>query len=231
MMGLLTRGEIKDQLKVALGGRDDRSDTELNLYIALGYTLISQPEVHRHEQLKVEYDIPLVASTTKYDISRATVGYNILAIRFIEFLDSTDPVPFDARSTKVDPRPEEWFTNRTARSVTGGPRHYHRAGDALWIDLAPSAADVGKILRMHVFREPAPLAGNDSKTVLDDYFDNALILAAEYHARLRLGYRELAINTRQEMQNYVNQRADAGEMNTDPGDRAEVRHESSMPRT
>ena len=77
-------------------------------------------------------------------------------------------------------------------------------------------------------RQPSPLVNDGDTTVLLDYFDNAVIMAGQYFAQWRLGYRELAINTRQELQVYCNQKLDAGETDTDPGGRAELIHQSPM---
>lgn len=231
-MGTLNRQGFRDLVRTSLQGRtgSGATDAELNVYINFGYSLISRPEVRKHEELKARYDISLLADTAEYAIGKATVGYNILGIRLVEFYRD-NPVVVNTRRIKLDPRSLEWFSDNQPRQNTEGPRYYYRDGDTLLVNPYPPASLAGFTLRVWNYREPDPLLLDTDTTVLQDYFDFALVLAGRYHAELTLGYRELAINTRQELQAYVNQASDAGEADTDTGQRMELRYDSPMPRS
>lgn len=232
-MGLLTLAQLRDELKVALGGRDGGVSSALstndsfNRWLNMGYSLVCQPEVRRHYETRTRVSVALVANTDEYLIDKTTVGFNILGFELVEYFEAA-VILASTRRWKLDPRPIEWFSNFQPRSAGMGPRYYSRDGNLLRISPYPQSSVAGNLLRLSVYREPSPLVAETDKTVLLDYFDNAVVMAGEYFAKLRLGYRELAINTRQELQSYCNQKLDAGETDTDPGGRAELISESPM---
>lgn len=231
-MGLLQRSELRGELRTSLGERTDLTDPQLDRWLNQGLSLISQPEVRRHYELEEVFTIPLVSGSNSYAIGKGvaplSLAFNILGFKELVFYDSTTLVN-TARRQRVKPRSLHWFTGRSLfPSRTGGPRFYVRRGDNLLFDNITPAGDAGKLVEVTVSREPTPFALDTDVSPLLDYFDHAIVMAAQYIAELRLGYRELAVGTRQELQVYVNQKLDAGEMDDDQDLRNEVVHESPM---
>lgn len=226
-MGFLTRSELREELRTGLGERTDQSDARLNRWLYQGLVLISMPSVRRHDEIEAEFNITLSTDVNSYNMV-TTAGFQILGIKEVQFHDATTISPTN-RVHDVRPRDRSWFNSRTLVDSTGGPRHYYRAGANIVFNPITHANDNGKLVRMCVWRSPANFTDDTSVSPLLDYFDPAIILAAQYFAELRLGYRELSVHTRQEMQSYVNQLDEAGEMDDDTDQRMELRHESPMP--
>ncbi|MBK25946.1 MAG: hypothetical protein CME70_18235 [Halobacteriovorax sp.] len=210
-MGTLTLSQIRDDLKIALENRTDILDSQLNRWINEGYEFICQPEVRKHRELEANYDITLATDTNSYSISKSTVGYDILGIRDVTFYDATTITNTTTRHD-VRPRSIQWFNKRTLYATSGGPRHFYVGGDEINFSPVTTSTDNGKKVRLSVWRSPTLLSADSDLTVLNTYFDTAVILAATWVGQFRLGYRELAIATRQELQTYMNQKTDTGQL-------------------
>lgn len=210
-MGTLQLSEFREELTFSLESRTDITDTRLNRWINQAYSFISQPEVRMHRELESNYDITLATDQNSYSISNATVGYDILGIHDVTFYDSAT-ITNTTKRHDVRPRTIQWFNKRTLYATAGGPRHYYVAGDFIYFSPVANSTDNGKQVRLSIWREPTPLVDNDDVTALHSYFDTGLLLAAQWIAQWRLGYREVAIATRQEMQAYMNQKTDTGQL-------------------
>jgi hypothetical protein len=210
-MGYFDLDLFREELAFSLESRTDIDDNRLARWVNQGYSFISQPEVRKHRELEATYDVTLVADQNSYSISSTTVGYDILGVRNVTFYDSAT-VTNTTNRHDVRPRDIHWFNKRTLYATSGGPRHYHVTGDSIEFSPVPTSTDAGKKVRLHIWREPALLSADTDKTVLHAYFDTGVLLAAQWIAQWRLGYREVAIATRQEMQAYINQKTDTGQL-------------------
>jgi hypothetical protein len=213
-MGLLTLSELRDELQIALKQRNDLTDAQLNRWINQGYTWVCTPEVRRHEELKSTYDVALVTGTNVYSLSQATVGYHILGISDVTYYASATVVN-TAERHDVRPRDTRWFNDHRIPSAGGGPRHYAWRAAGIVFSPIPTSAENGHQVRLETWREPVLLSNDADVTVLTNYWDEAVILAAQFIAEYRLGYRELSTATRQTAVGYVNEKSAGNELQAD----------------
>lgn len=223
-MGSLTLDEMRDELLIALRSRDDLSDAQLTRWINQGYIWVCTPEIRKHEELRATYTVTLVTGQNVYPLDSTTVGYHILGISEVTAYDGTATNTEERHD--VRPRDIEWF-NRTRVPSGGSPRHYLWRGTDLTFSPVPSSAESGYEVELSVWREPARLSADTDVTVLTDYWDEAVILGAQWIAEYRLGTRELSFATQQMAVKYINEKAAGNELQSeDTHFQAEVRSES-----
>jgi len=206
-VGLETRSEMVTRLRRMLDGRTDLADSVLEGWIDQAYTHVCQPEVRRHRELETVYDFALTTATSEYDVSKSTVGFEILDLDDVTYYDATT-ISNTANKRSVDPVELRDLNRRTLSTYTGGPTEFAWEQDKIFINYLPSSSDNGNMVRMDVYREPAPLTTGTDVTVLGVYWDRALTLAARWFAQEELYGVEASFGSMQMYVGYVNEKAD-----------------------
>jgi hypothetical protein len=210
-MGVLTLADFRDELIVALKNEDDITTARLNRWINNAYTHLCTPEVRRHQELQSSFQISLVAGQNVYPIDRTTIGFHTLGITEVTYY-AGNSTSNTLNRWDVRPRDLSWFNTHKTPSAAGGPRHYLWRGTNLTFSPIPTSSENGFIVNVDVWREAAPLVNDGDTTVLTNYWDEALILGAQWIAEYRLGLRELAIATQQVYVRYINEKASGNEL-------------------
>jgi hypothetical protein len=198
-MGTLQLSEFRTELQLALKNRSDAAVTtaRMNRWLNAAYRHMCLPNVHAFREMQATHDITLVASTSSYSISEATVGFKIIGTRGVYNILDVPETP-TSRKRKLSPRNIRWFDQRTLSP--GSPQVYAVEGQTILISNVPTAVEAGQIVRLRAWREPAALALDTATTVIASYYDEPLLIGAQWLAERTLGYRELAEATKQ---NYI----------------------------
>jgi len=233
-MGTMTLERFRANLLFDLRNRTDTSTpdgfdaTRQDEIINSAYWHLSHPSVFRHRALQARYTIPLVTNTQAYTFTPTSGGFNILAIRSVAHVAATTDDPLAFR-TKVYPRDEQWFQERTLVS-SGPPRNYMIQANVLGVSPVPTATENGQVLVVTAWREPTALIAG-ATTVLDNQWDEVLRLGARYRAELHLGYRDLAEATKMDYIAFINEYKDFEQLHGEDWDwMPELRMDSAMGR-
>ena len=212
-MGTMDLERFRANLLFDLKNRTDTATStgldnqRLDEWINAGYLHVTHPTVFRHRELQYRFNLTLLTGINAYTFTPTPeiVAVNITAIRSVAHVDAATDDPLAFR-TKVYPKDEQWFQERTLVQ-TGPPRNYFVRGSSLVVGPVPSANENGQVLAVTAWREPALLTAGQV-TVLSTLWDEIVLLAARWRAELHLGYRDLAEATKLDFTGLVNEYQD-----------------------
>lgn len=182
-MGTLTFTQVRDELRVQLGGRHDStaSDARLNLAINDGYRYIAQPNIYMHRELEANGTLTLVTDDVDYALSG--LGATPQAIHSVYHHRATSIAPANTRvrllATDLRRLEEQQFG-------AGEPRYYTVYGNTLYIDRRPTSVQNGQLLRVFYWAPVTALSGASDVTVLRAEWDEVLVQAATWFMFKRL---------------------------------------------
>jgi len=196
-MGTLQLSEFRSELRFNLGNRtaaDGTTDTRCNRWINGAYRHMTFPMIHDFRETHATYDLTLVADQSTYNIDATTVGFKFLGVRsVVNYLETVSDL---ARKRTLYPRNIRWFDRRTLHS--GTPSLYAVENEVLHIASVPTSAEAGQTVRVRGWRELARLSADSDVTAVADYFDEVLLLGAQWFAERSLRYMDRAERTKQE---------------------------------
>jgi hypothetical protein len=203
-MGLLTLADFRAETRFNLKNRNDSgvTDTRIDRWINAAMLHMGLPSVHRFRELQRTYDITLVLDTNSYSLSQATIGFKLLAPRSVYNIIEVPETP-TSRKRRLSPRNIHWFDRRTLSS--GIPSNYALDGETLFISGVPSATEAGQIVRVRYWSEPSPLTLVTDTTPYATYYDEVLVIGAQWVAERTLGYRDRAEMTKQDYIGLLNE--------------------------
>jgi hypothetical protein len=208
-MGLLTLVEFRSELLFDLKNRTDTTTSDgfttarQNMFINAALLHVTHPTIFRHREMMHTYTIPLINGTQAYTFSPDSNGININGIRSIAHVEAATNDP-TAQRTKLRPKDEQWFQERTLSSG-GTPREFMVRGNTLLLSPVPGANEAGNVLVVSAWREPFPLSLDGDTTNLSTLWDEIVLLAARWRAELHLGYREMAEATKLDWVSLLNE--------------------------
>ena len=217
-MGDITLSQIQTEVLYNLKNRSDTSLTTARMYrwINAAYRHMCLPSVHMFEELKVTYDITLVAGTYQHSLSAATLGFNLVYLRSAHHVQATAAAETGTtQKRKLSPRNIRWFDRRTL--TTGPPTIWSCDGQTLYLSPIPTSDETNQLLRTRLVREPATLTATDT-TVLPVYYDEVLIIGAQWMAERALGYTEKAELTKQDYVAMLNEGSESYELEAEDWD-------------
>ena len=229
-MGTLTLSQLRDELRFDLRNRPDTaasgfSDTRANLWLNSAYLHITHPKVFRHRELQFSYTIQLVAAQNLYTFT-PNAGVEIVALRSLTHVAATSD-DYTATRTKLRPKDEQWFQDRSHSTGTQ-PRDYAVRANQLILSPIPGVNEAGEVLVVSAWREPALLT-DATATVLSSRFDEIVLLAARWRAELHFGYRDLAEATKLDFSSLLNEYSEFEQLHGEDWDwESPVRVESHM---
>jgi len=235
-VGTLTLEGFRAELLFDLKNRTDTTTPEglsvarQDMFINAGYLWVTHPTVFRHRELQHSYTLalstPVPGTTNVYLFTPAPGNVVITGLRYVSHVDAAtdDPTAF---RTKLFPKDEQWFQERTL-TAGGPPRDFAVRGNNLLISPVPGTGEVGEVLVVGAWREPAVLVGG-ATTVLSTLWDEIVVLAARWRAEFHLGYRDLAEGTKLDLVGLVNEYQDFERLQGEDWDWvSEVRVERTM---
>lgn len=233
-MGTLTLANFRAELLFDLKNRTDTASSDglstarQNTFLNAAYLHLTHPTIFRHREMQHTFTLALVNGTQAYTFS-PTAGVNITGIRWVSQVEAATDDP-TARRTKLRPKDEQWFQERSLSSG-GAPRDYAVRANQILLSPVPGANEAGQVLVVGSWREPAVLAADGDVTALSTLWDEILLLAARWRAELHLGYRELAEATKLDWVSLLNEYRDFEQLQGEDWDwQAEIRTESPMER-
>jgi hypothetical protein len=164
---------MENEILFALGNRTDAGATDptrLTNWISQAYNYMTHPSIHKFRETQGVYTITLATGDHDYTLAEATVGYYIVAVRWVTYVQAT-AYTAGAQKRKVYPRDVRIFERRTLS--TGQPNLYTVDGTEILINGIPRATENGHLLRVGVYREPAALGAGDTTPLLG-YYDRPL---------------------------------------------------------
>jgi hypothetical protein len=201
----MTRDEIQTEVVKNIDNRSDVLDSDLVRWINHAYHHLTHPAIHKFEDLAVTYDLPLVSGQASYDLSSATLGYRVLAIRLASFIEAAPGSIVDlTRRRRLKPQAVQIYDSQV-HPQTSQPSNYV-LGEAQSIIISHTP-NVTYTVRLRLFREAASLSLGTSVTVLPEYFDEVLVCGAQALTEFKLGYRDRALETFQLYNSYINDAA------------------------
>jgi hypothetical protein len=229
----MTLSDFRDELKFNLENRADSglTDARLNRWINWAYLHMSRPNVRSHEEHRTRYDFALTLNGHEYDLSVANTTTKVLEVVNVTYYHTTTPITETATRTDLKPRTLQWMESRLKPS--GPPAFFALTGNGtdkvLIIDKLPTAAEVGQMVRVTYWKEPALLSADGDTTDLSQYWDMVMVAGSLFWAKWFLGYREEAVADGQFYQQMINETV--LEMNLgaeDTGFRTEIESETFM---
>ncbi len=197
-MGVVTRAEYRSQIIDSLDNREDVAETDLNNWINRMYLHMTHPAVQEFVDTQVTTDLALVVGQASYPLTEAVLGFRVLQVRVVTFMDSASPTT-TTRRRRLNPMPIEWYDNQT--HPAGEPTRYVLGeGQTILFSLTPNAV---RTARLRLVRQVDILDDDADVTVLPDYFDEALLLGAQALAEFHLGYRDRSNETLQLYNSYL----------------------------
>ena len=202
-MGTMTRTEMEQEIIFGLGNRADAGATDatrLTRWVSQAYNYMSHPSIHKFRETQDVYTITLATGDHDYTLAPGVVGYNIVAVRWVTFVQAA-AYTAGAQKRKVYPRDVKIFERRTLQN--GQPNLYTIDGTEIQINGIPRAAENGQLLRVGVYREPEVLGAGNSTPYLG-YYDRPLWKFGLSFAQADLGDVDLSMVTAREAQNLLN---------------------------
>lgn len=191
-MGTQTFLEIQNEVLSNVENRQDVTTVNIKRWVNRAYLHMTHPSVHRFKEIQKTLDITLVSGQGSYDISAATLGFQILGFRSLAYypVAAASIVPATVgqilREMKVevyDQRPHP----------AGRPTHYVTGeDDTLLFSNTPNDTNT---VRCRYYRQIAILSGDTNVTVLPAYYDAALVMGAQAFTEFALGMREKSSET------------------------------------
>ena len=233
-MGTMTLERFRSNLLFDLRNRTDTSTpdgfdtTRQDEIINSAYFHLSHPSIYRHRELQTRYTITLATGVQAYTFTPTGGGFNILAIRSVAHVEAATDDPLSFR-TKLIPRDEQWFQERTLSS-SGPPRNYMIQANVMGISPVPTVTENGQVMVVTAWREPTALVAG-ATTVLGNVWDEVLRLGTRWRAELHLGYRDLAEATKMDYISFINEYKDFEQLHGEDWDWVpELRMDSAMER-
>jgi hypothetical protein len=210
-MANLGLADLKTELGFLLRNRNDSDATNssrLERWINWAYYYMTHPSVHQFREVQTVYSTTLVTGDYDYPIDNTTLGFNLVAIRWVTHVEASSFTP-TAIKRKLKPRSIRWFEERTLPSSK--PSVYAVDGEFLYLSGVPTSSENGQVLRVGAYRQPATLTGTNA-TVLNEYFDRPLLKFSQAFAEADLGDRASALVTVREASVLINDIGSESEM-------------------
>jgi hypothetical protein len=170
----MTKLEMEQEILFGLSNRTDAGATDatrLPRWLAQAYNYMTHPSIHKFRETQDVYTITLATGDHDYSLAFGTVGYNIVAVRWVTYVQAT-AYTAGAQKRKVYPRDVRVFERRTLSA--GQPNLYTVDGTEIRINGIPRASENGHLLRVGVYRELAALTADGDQTPLLGYYDRPL---------------------------------------------------------
>ena len=172
-MGTMTRTEMEQEVLFALGNRTDAGATDadrLTRWVSQAYNYMTHPSIHKFRETQAVYEITLATGDNDYSLEFGDVGYNIVAIRWVTYVQAL-AYTAGVQKRKVYPRDIKVFAQRTLS--TGQPNLYTIDGTEIQINGIPRTTENGHLLLVGVYRELAALTAGGTTPFLG-YYDRPL---------------------------------------------------------
>ena len=91
-MGTMTRTEMEQEILFGLRNRTDAGATDptrLTRWVSQAYNYMTHPSIHKFRETQDVYTITLATGDHDYSLTVGTVGYNIVAVRWVSFVQAT----------------------------------------------------------------------------------------------------------------------------------------------
>lgn len=203
-MGTMTKTQMQDEVLFALGNRADvgaTDSTRLERWIDQAYAFITHPSIHHFKEAQDIATITLVTSTDEYSLTNATIGYDIISVRWVTHVLAT-AYTNTAQKRKLRPKDIRWFENKTL--TAGQPIAWVVDSTILRIAQIPRLAENNQLLRVGLWRTPASIVTSTGTSAIPTYFDRPLWKTALGFALQDLGDRALALAEFREAQMLMN---------------------------
>jgi hypothetical protein len=194
---------MEQEILFGLSNRTDAGATDatrLTRWISQAYNYMTHPSIHKFRETQDVYTITLATGDHDYTLAQATVGYYIVAVRWVTYVQAT-AYTAGAQKRKVYPRDVRIFERRTLS--TGQPNLYTVDGTEIRINGIPRVNENGHLLRVGVYREPAALAAGGTTPLLG-YYDRPLWKFGLSFALADLGDLDASMVVAREAQNLLN---------------------------
>jgi hypothetical protein len=191
------------------------TQTRQTRWVNAAYTHMCLPAVHRFREMQYTFDLTLATGDNDYAIDETTLGVKVVAVRSAHHILAT-AVTATAEKRRLSPRNIRWFDRRTL--TTGTPTVYAIDGETFYLHPVPTSDENGQFIRVRSWREPALLSGNTDTTVLPSYYDEVLLIGAQWMAERSLGYREAAELTKQDYVALLNEGHETEELEAEDWD-------------
>lgn len=208
-MGIMTLTNFRDEVRFILDNRQDLTTTFLDRWINWAYTHVAQPHIHRHPALFVSYNaIALVLDDVEYPIDSTTVGFQILGIHSVVYVNGA------AASVTANRQRLKYVDLRSIdQGATGGwqvgrPTAYTVHNNQLMLNARPGTDEVGDFLLVRCYRSPAALAGAGEQTVMAPVWDEVITVGAGYRGWRQLNQPDRAELLRAEFVSLANDTTD-----------------------
>lgn len=216
-MGTMTLNDFRTELKYILANRNDTGTTEARLtrWINKTYRHMTRPRVFKHIELRKRYDLQLVAGQNEYSLTQATVGHKVLGVVDVTYYMG-NPISESLVRRNLKPRRAQWMNERT--KPPGSPQAYtfdSAGGELLVLNTLPTTSEAGHWVRVWHYAQPDVLAAATDTTVLGDYFDDVLLLGAQFFAEWEIVSKAEATATGQLYQQMLNEDWEAFELSAE----------------
>jgi len=233
-MGSMTLAEFRTDLTLALEGRADvaLTDAVKNRWINFTYRHLTRPGVRMFEEVKYRYDFSLVTAQNEYILSLANVGRRVLGIADVTYY-ANSTITEASTTIRRDLDPVSLQKMNGMSKPDAQPSLYAETGNAgnriLILNTRPSSTENGHQVRMSYYSQVDKMADDTDVTVLEDYWDLAILAGSIFFTKWFLGYKEEAVADGQLYQQLINEADSDLELGAeDTGRRTEVKHGPHM---
>jgi hypothetical protein len=190
-MGVMELSEMRDATRWGLDNRRDLTATQLNRWINWSYLHICQPHIHRHQPLQTDSgdSVTLVTDQIEYDLD-ALLSLEFFGVYSATYIEGTSHSDYSVSRHRLHGGGDvRWMDQQFLG--TGRPNQYaiwggSAGGQVLYIDRRPTSNENGNVLLIRGYRRPARLDTPTDVTVLNEMWDEIIILGARWR-----GWREL----------------------------------------
>lgn len=202
-MGDLTRQQMRDEVRLALGQRssDELGGEQIDTWINWAYQHVSRPTIHRHREMKAVATTTLAQGDDDYGMSSDFGISDFLAV--IDVADTTDAIRYHPMTVHEKDEIDSTIEGR-ARFYT---LYYDTGTDetVLLLDREPGSQDAGNTLQLRYWRQPPVFSSTTSKTVLLPDWDEVIVQGAIWRGWRALGEVERAEVAKAEFGQLVNE--------------------------
>lgn len=229
-MATMTFLEMQDALRWELDQNQTLTAAQLKRWLNWAMIHVSQPNIHKHQSLQAEGAVVLVADQANYALT--ALGFRLWGIYSTTYIAGTSTALTNRRRRLRGAGDIRWLDGQFL--MQGEPSSYavwggSASGQTLWVNSRPASSQAGNLLLVRGYRQPAQLVNDGDLTVLNDLWDEVVVMGAKWRGWRGLNRPERAEIARVEFGLQINEIQEATKLDaSDWGGRFEFEFQEHM---
>lgn len=226
-MGAMNLTQLSDATRFAIDNRSDLTSDQLERWLNWSYAHVSMPRIHRHQALQVTSlnNIKLITDQIEYDLL-ALFSTPLWGIYSVTYIFGTDASDYSNRRFRLEGSGDVRWFDEGNQIGTGRPNEYAvwgggvgtghgGAGQVLLVDRRPTSSENGNVLLVRGYKKPTRLISNSQSTVLNELWDEVIILGAAWRGWREINRPDRAITRKEDFRDMINEVQEATQLDAE----------------